>query len=131
MSELDGSGTADRASLVDVGRDLVGGQPLSAPVAARLRLRAEELDIRARAQRLRVSARTADNVAKFGGGSLLTATVALLISGSIAWPVAGVAALTLLSFVVATIFAAAFELRAVRADREAEGLAAVLKEVVP
>lgn len=92
-------------------------------------LRESELDARWRAERLRASVRVADNVAKFGGGSLLTTTIALVLGGKFEPLIVGVAMLTLLVFVAATMWSSIADRRAVDATFTGERLAAALKEL--
>lgn len=95
----------------------------------RIWLRENELRCRLSANRMRVAGRIADGVAKFGGGSLLTTAIALVIGGQVGWLIVGIAALTLLCFVIGTMLAGAFEYRAAIWDFEAERLAAALSMV--
>lgn len=88
-----------------------------------------ELNARWRAERLRAVVRAVDNVAKFGGGSLLTTTVALVLGGRFEPLIVGVAVLTLLVFVATTIYGGIVDGRAVDAISKADRLAAALKEI--
>jgi hypothetical protein len=98
------------------------------PLAERVRLRREVLACRRYGHRWRSASRFSDSIAKFGGGSLLTATLLLLIQGTIGAAVVGTAGLTLLLFLGGTIFSTVFESNAAEWDLEADGLEAVLAE---
>lgn len=106
----------------------VGRAPRAARTAIRLEIWDKLLSSRQAGRRFRVAAKTADAVAKFGGGSLLTATVLLLITGQSSGWLWGTAALTLLLFVIGTISSAVIEARADGAELGAERLEAVLQE---
>jgi hypothetical protein len=98
------------------------------PLAERLRLHNEALAFRQQGHRSRSASRLGDSLAKFGGGSLLTATLLLLIQGTLAAIVVGTAALTLLLFLAGTISWVVFENNATEWELEAEALEAVLAE---
>jgi hypothetical protein len=87
------------------------------------------LTARWRAARARSAAKVADNLAKFGGGSLLTTAVALAIGGKFDWLIAFIGCATLLAFVVGTIFAGVLESRAADFDIEADRFIAVRMEL--
>lgn len=106
----------------------VGRASRASRTAIRLEIWDELLSFRQAGRRFRVAAKTADAVAKFGGGSLLTATVLLLITGQGSGWLWGTAALTLLLFVIGTISSAVIEARADGAVLRAERLEVVLQE---
>lgn len=106
----------------------VGRASPASRTAIRLEIWDELLSSRQAGRRSRVAAKTADAVAKFGGGSLLTATVLLLITGQSSGWLWGTAALTLLSFIIGTISSAVIEARADGAELEAQRLEVVLQE---
>lgn len=98
------------------------------PAIERLRLRKEIIDIRARAMQRQLGAKLADAVARLVGGSLLTATLLLFIQGRAGQAALVTAGVTLLLFVVGTIFSALFELAGAAWDAEADGVQAVRDE---
>jgi hypothetical protein len=78
--------------------------------------------------RWRSAFRFVDSIAKFGGGSLLTATLLLLVQGTTKTAVAGTAGLTLLLFLGGIIISSVFDANAAEWDLEADALEAVLSE---
>ena len=94
----------------------------------RAMVREDELGCRFQAKRFQVARGISDGLAKFGGGSLLTTTIALILGGQLGWPVIGIALLTLLSFVTGTMLSAFFEYRAAAWEHEADRLAAALSQ---
>ncbi|HYJ82551.1 MAG TPA: hypothetical protein VEW26_06885 [Allosphingosinicella sp.] len=114
------------------GRDLLdtarGLQASDDPLAERLRLRREILALRRYGHRSRSISRLSDGLAKFGGGSLLTATLLLLLQGTLTAGVVGIFGLTLLLFLAGTIFSTIFESNAADWELEADALEAVLAE---
>ncbi len=126
------AGKSQPTTQASAGRDLVATanriMASERPAIERLTLRQEIIDIRATANRSHLDAKLADSMARFGGGSLLTAAFLLYIqrqAGSAALVTAG---FTLLLFIVGTIFSARFELRGAGRDAEADRLQAVLNE---
>ena len=95
---------------------------------ARAAIKEEALLFRRQGRRFQTWARLADAVAKVGGGSLLTATVLLIIGGQAGWPILITASLALLLFVAGTIFWTYCDLQAAQRDFDAEWLEAALKE---
>lgn len=70
----------------------------------------------------------ADAMAKFGGGSLLTATLLLVINGNVAPLTILVVVFALLLFAISTISWVFLEQRAAQIEAAADRLDAVLKE---
>jgi hypothetical protein len=95
---------------------------------ARLGLWKRILSLRALRRRWARAAKRSDELAKWGGGSILTFAAGLLIAGQAGWAVPGIAGVALLSFVGGTIFSAIFEARADSLELEEEYLGAVLQE---
>ena len=95
---------------------------------ARAELIEQVLFLRASARRLQTRARLADAVAKLGGGSLLTATVLLIIGGQAAPSILMTAGLALLLLVAGTILWTYSDLQAAYRDLDADRLEAALKE---
>ena len=96
--------------------------------AARAELIEQVLFLRGSARRLQTRARLADAVAKLGGGSLLTATVLLIIGGQAAPSILMTAGLALLLLVAGTILWTYSDLQAAYRDLDADRLEAALKE---
>ncbi|SFR98414.1 hypothetical protein [Sphingomonas jatrophae] len=96
--------------------------------AARIGLKDEALVFRRSARRFQTNAKLADAFAKFGGGSLLTATLLLIVGGQASAAILGIAALTLLMFVAGTMYWMRMDMRAAQQEFEAERLEALLKE---
>ena len=96
--------------------------------AARAELIEQALFLRRSARRLQTRARLADAVAKLGGGSLLTATVLLIIGGQAAPSILMTAGLALLLLVAGTILWTYSDLQAAYRDLDADRLEAALKE---
>ena len=88
----------------------------------------EALLSRRQARRFQTWARLADAVAKVGGGSLLTATLLLIIGGQAGLPILITALLALLLFAAGTILWTYCDLQAAQRDFDAEWLEAALKE---
>ena len=108
---------------------LIGGQSdRQSRLLLRLRFREDELTCRLEARIARGSERVADNIAKFGGGSRLTATVAVLLGKQPIWQVASLGVLALSTFLTGTILSALLEYRAVSWDGEADKLEAARAE---
>ena len=95
---------------------------------ARLFARAELLRQRFRGRRHASYGRLFDSLAKFGGGSLLTALVSLMLGGRYGTPTLLLAVVALMSFVGGAISTMYNDLRAAAADYAAERIEAVLKE---
>jgi hypothetical protein len=88
----------------------------------------EALLFRRQARRFQTGGKLADAIAKFGGGSLLTATLLLIVGGQASATILLTAGLALLLFVAGTIFWAYCDLQAAQREFEAEWLEAALKE---
>ena len=85
-------------------------------------------DYRHESRQLAGVAHQADALAKFGGGSLLTTTLLLMINGKAPLSVVITAVFALLIFLVSTIIWVVLELGIAERDSAAERLDAVLKE---
>ena len=96
--------------------------------AARVAMIEQALFLRRSARGLQTRARLADAVAKLGGGSLLTATVLLIIGGQAAPSILMTAGLALLLLVAGTILWTYSDLQAAYRDLDADRLEAALKE---
>ena len=96
--------------------------------AARAAMIEQALFLRRSARGLQTRARLADAVAKLGGGSLLTATVLLIIGGQAAPSILMTAGLALLLLVAGTILWTYSDLQAAYRDLDADRLEAALKE---
>ncbi|HEX8482557.1 MAG TPA: hypothetical protein VF650_11700 [Allosphingosinicella sp.] len=96
--------------------------------AARASIKEEALLFRRQARRFQTGSKLADAIAKFGGGSLLTATLLLIVGGQANDTILITAALALLLFVAGTIFWAYCDLQSSQREFEAEWLEAALKE---
>ena len=83
---------------------------------------------RSRGRRYQTGVKLADAVAKIGGGSLLTATLLLIVGGQTGGAIVFTAGLTLLLFIAGTVFWAYCDLKAAYWDYQAEWLEAVLME---
>ncbi len=84
--------------------------------------------LRQQSRRYLTGSKLADAVAKFGGGSLLTATLLLIVGGQAGTAIIATAALTLLLFVAGITFWVKLDLEAARREFEADWLEAILKE---
>lgn len=91
-------------------------------------MREAALAFRLEARTYQRASKLADAVAKFGGGSLLTAMLVLVISGQAGAAVVVMAVLTLLLFVVGTSYWMYLDRRSAIWDYEADRIEAVLKE---
>jgi predicted ABC-type sugar transport system permease subunit len=100
-----------------------------ARLSTRASIKEAALLFRRQARRYQTGAKLADAVAKFGGGSLLTATLLLILNEQAETAVLLTAGLTLLLFVAGIIFWTQFDLEASQREFEAEWLEAVLKEM--
>jgi predicted ABC-type sugar transport system permease subunit len=96
--------------------------------SARASMKEEALLFRRQGRRYQTGSKLADSVAKFGGGSLLTATLLLIVGGQAGIAIILTAGLTLLLFVAGITFWIHFDLRASQREFEAEWIEAVLKE---
>jgi hypothetical protein len=96
--------------------------------AARASIKEEALLFRKQARRFQTGNKLADAIAKFGGGSLLTATLLLIVGGQANDTILLTAALALLLFVAGTILSAYCDLQAADREFQAEWLEAALKE---
>ncbi len=96
--------------------------------AVRLRRRDEAADFRRLSRRTQAIVRLADSGAKLGGGSLLTATLLLLLNGQVNWPVAVIAVSALLVFVVSTMFLVYLDRQIAEFDHSVDVIEAALKE---
>ena len=124
MSDADTAGQ----SLAAFAANLAAIADTSAFQAARLLVREEIVRQRFRSRLYSSYSKLFDSPAKFGGGSLLTAIVSLILGGRYGVPVLALAGLTLLCFVGGAILTIHNDLRAARTDHVAERLEAVLKE---
>ena len=119
---------AKRSPLAHIVSDLA---KISDPVerrTARAAIIEEALLVRRQGRRFLTGARLADSVAKFGGGSLLTATLLLIIGGQAGPPILITASLALLLFVAGTMFWTYCDLKAADREFDAEWLEAWLEE---
>lgn len=98
------------------------------PFAERVSLRSEVLSCRRYGHRWRSAFSFVDSIARFGGGSLLTATLLLLVQGTRDSAVVGTAVLTLLLFLGGLIVSTVFDANAAEWNLEADALEAVLSE---
>jgi hypothetical protein len=96
--------------------------------SARASLKEEALLFRRQGRRYQTGSKLADAVAKFGGGSLLTATLLLIVGGQAGTAIIAMAALTLLLFVSGITLWTYLDLKASQREFEAEWIEAVLKE---
>ena len=96
---------------------------------ARLRLRDDELVYRLWARRLRRRERIADGLSKYVGGSLLTSSAALLLSGRVDRWTVGMAVTALFLFAIGAMLAAAGEYQGAAWESEADRIAAALDEL--
>jgi hypothetical protein len=96
--------------------------------AARVSIKEEALLFRKQARRFQTGNKLADSIAKFGGGSLLTATLLLIVGGQANDTILLTAALALLLFVAGTILSSYCDLQAADREFQAEWLEAALKE---
>lgn len=97
--------------------------------AARLIVQEERLILRHRARRASGLARLFDSVSKFGGGSLLTAVLLLILRGRLEVGVVVTAATTLIALLGGIISTLYSDRKAARLDHAAERLEILLKEV--
>lgn len=95
---------------------------------ARIRRRAQATDARLRVRELQGKVRVADSFAKLGGGSLLTASLLLMINGQVSWPIAVTAMLALLVFVASTMFVYRLDRAIARLENDIDVIDAALKE---
>ena len=95
---------------------------------ARIGDRERIADYRLQARRMQGAARLADAFAKFGGGSLLTTTLLLMINGKAPLSVAVTAVIALLIFLGCTILWVLLEFGVAKSEEAVERLEAVLKE---
>ncbi|WP_294056490.1 hypothetical protein [Sphingomonas sp.] len=96
--------------------------------AARLDLVDSKLDYLRYARQCRATHKTAEEIAKFGSGSLFGATALLLLTTSAAPLVAGTAGLTLLLFLGGTTIASMFDRKSAQWEHKAARIDAVLAE---
>lgn len=95
---------------------------------ARAQRRDEIADLRLKSRRTQGVIRLADAFAKIGGGSLLTATLLLLVNGQVTIPVVATALSALLVFVGSTISLVILDRQIAGLDHVAEIIEAALKE---
>lgn len=96
--------------------------------SARVSFREEALLLRLQARHSQSVAKLADAMAKFGGGSLLTATLLLIIGGHAGTAAVATAALALFLFVAGTICYIYWDRLAARSEYRADWLEAILEE---
>lgn len=95
---------------------------------ARVSRREEIADLRLKGRRTQGVIRLADALAKLGGGSLLSATLVLIINGRIAAPVVVTALLALFLFMASTIMLVALDRRVADLEHTVDMIEAALKE---
>ena len=96
--------------------------------AARIRRRQDIADLRLSARQTQGVVRLADAFAKLSGGSLLTATVLLIVNGQVSWPIIGTAFVTLLVFLTSTISLIRLDRELADYDHAVDVIEAALKE---
>lgn len=96
--------------------------------AARIRRRQDIADLRLSARHTQGIVRLADAFAKLSGGSLLTATVLLIVNGQVSWPIIGTAFVTLLVFMTSTISLIRLDRELAEYDHAVDVIEAALKE---
>lgn len=109
--------------------DRLAGLSGGSRLAARLLVQEERLQLRLKARQFASLGRLFDAIAKFGGGSLLTAVLLLMLGGRIETGVIATALTTLIAFLGGTTLTVYFERRAARLDHAADRLEMLLKEV--
>ena len=95
---------------------------------ARIRRRQNAADLRLSARRTQGMVRLADAFAKLSGGSLLTATVLLIVNGQVSWPIIGTALVTLLVFLASIMFLIRLDRETADFDHAVDVIEAALKE---
>ncbi len=96
--------------------------------SARVRQRQEAANLRRRMKRAQAAIRLADTFAKLGGGSLLTASLLLLVNGQVTRPVIGTALLALLVFLASTIYLMLLDRIVAEYEHAVDVIEAALKE---
>lgn len=95
---------------------------------ARVRLREDVAGFRLKARQLQGSIRLADALAKLSGGSLLTATLLLIVNGQMRWPVLITAVTALLVFASSTILLVLLDRKVAVLEHAVDLVEAALKE---
>lgn len=121
-------GPADRVSAAQIVAELAMVGDAAARRAERTRYREDALAFRLKTRQAQGLMRSADTLAKLSGGSLLTATVLLIVNGHAAWPIVMTAILALLFFSAATICLMWLDQRVARFDHAADLIEAALEE---
>ena len=99
-----------------------------ARITARIRRRQNIADLRLSSRRTQGKVRLADAFAKLSGGSLLTATVLLIVNGQVSWPIISTALVTLLVFLASTMFLIRLDRAMADFDHAIDVIEAALKE---
>lgn len=114
-------------SAVEIAADLAGA-PDAERRSARVRRREQVANLRRNARQAQAIVRLVDAFAKLGGGSLLTATLLLMVNGQVTLPVVVTAMSALLAFIGSTISLIYLDQHVAEFDHAADVIEAALKE---